>query len=107
MGKWIVDQLPSIVKAKVENNLNLIWMIDPMHGNTYVSENNFKCRNCEDIMEEILNCFVILNNHSEKLQGLHLETTPLEVSECSGFNIKEEDLGKVYLTACDPRLNPH
>lgn len=40
------------------------------------------------------------------LGGLHLETTPFDVTECVGLGVSEEDLLRdSYTTLCDPRLN--
>ena len=50
----------------------------------------------------------VLQSFGETLNGVHLESTPEEVTECVGgtFNeIKEEDIVKNYTSLCDPRLN--
>jgi len=41
--------------------------------------------------------------------GMHLEMTGGDVTECIGGSLKlsREDLGRRYLTHCDPRLNEH
>jgi 3-deoxy-7-phosphoheptulonate synthase len=38
--------------------------------------------------------------------GLHLETTPDDVTECVNDESSVDELGEVYTTFCDPRLNP-
>ncbi len=50
----------------------------------------------------------ILHQNQEKLSGIHLETTPFDVTECLGGTqntISEYDLHKNYTSKCDPRLN--
>jgi len=44
MGAKIDDMLPSIVDSISNANLNVVWVCDPMHGNTYQTEFNTKTR---------------------------------------------------------------
>ena len=46
--------------------------------------------------------------HGEVVGGIHLESTPEDVTECVGSkldNVSDNNLDKNYKTACDPRLN--
>ncbi|MET7364200.1 3-deoxy-7-phosphoheptulonate synthase, partial [Streptomyces sp. NPDC005562] len=38
--------------------------------------------------------------------GLHLETTPDDVTECASTEADLEHVGERYTSCCDPRLNP-
>jgi 3-deoxy-7-phosphoheptulonate synthase len=38
--------------------------------------------------------------------GLHLETTPDDVTECASDRSELGRLGEAYTSLCDPRLNP-
>ena len=104
---YIEKELPKLIKMITQNNLNIIWSCDPMHGNTYQSKNNYKTRNFKTIINELKIFFKIHNNSSTYPGAVHFELTPNHVTECLGGvrNIKESDLHINYETACDPRLN--
>ena len=90
-----------------KNKLNVIWVCDPMHGNTYQSKTNYKTRNFKAIINELNLFFKITSSNSAYPGGVHFEFTPNDVTECLGGirNIQESDLHIKYETACDPRLN--
>lgn len=44
MGAKIDEMLPSIVESISYANLNVVWVCDPMHGNTYQTEFKTKTR---------------------------------------------------------------
>ena len=48
---------------------------------------------------------LILHQNGQRVGGVHLETSPIQVTECVGFGIEETDLHICYTSACDPRLN--
>lgn len=76
-----------------------------MHGNTYSTSKNIKTRNVSDILSELTKFATILHEHNEVIGGIHLETSPTQVTECIGMEIEESDLEICYTSACDPRLN--
>lgn len=102
-------------KIIIESNLflileiNVLWICDPMHGNTILLENKCKkIRYFDDIKMEILQTITILNENSLCLNGIHLESSYEEVTECLGGIdniVNEDDLNNNYSTYCDPRLN--
>jgi 3-deoxy-7-phosphoheptulonate synthase len=55
MGKHkIKDKLPMLIKAKRDHGLNLLFVTDPMHANTFESQLcGLKTRNIADMMWEI------------------------------------------------------
>ena len=56
MGAGAVkDKLPALIKAVQDANLDspVVWVSDPMHGNTRVSSNGYKTRNFDDILCEL------------------------------------------------------
>jgi 3-deoxy-7-phosphoheptulonate synthase len=78
-----------------------------MHGNTF-TKNGFKTRDYSTLLEEIVLVNQTLKKAGESLGGVHLESTPDDVTECLGgrhASVGEEDLPKAYTTYCDPRLN--
>ncbi|MDR2007630.1 MAG: 3-deoxy-7-phosphoheptulonate synthase [Alphaproteobacteria bacterium] len=94
--------LENILSAVKNAGLHVVWTADPMHGNTYKNENNYKTRNLADIITEISDFAEILAKNGVKFGGIHLENSPNDIYECVG-DVKE--LGTKYETLCDPRLN--
>lgn len=86
---------------------NVLWMSDPMHGNTVKTNSGIKTRSFDSILEEII---VSIDTHEKvgtRLGGVHFELTGDDVTECVGgaAGITEDTLGLRYVTECDPRLN--
>ena len=103
----IYDHLPQLIEKIKTNGLNVLWMCDPMHGNTYKLKSGYKTRHFDTIVEEIEAFFSIHNDLGTIPGGIHLEFTGEHVTECLGGtdNIIDNDLENQYDTACDPRLN--
>lgn len=99
-------KLPALMRATHAAGLNAIWSIDPMHGNTVTAAGR-KTRTLPDILSEIRSYFEIAAAEGVHPGAVHLELTGEEVTECLGGSrgLREEDLGRRYLTHCDPRLN--
>ena len=106
-AKKINHHLPQLIKAIESNKLNILWMCDPMHGNTYKLKSGYKTRDFDTILNEIESFFSIHNKFGTIPGGIHLEFTGEHVTECLGGtdNIIDNDLENQYDTACDPRLN--
>jgi 3-deoxy-7-phosphoheptulonate synthase len=102
----VASHLPALMRATREAGRNVVWSIDPMHGNTR-SVGGIKTRLVGDIAAEIRCFFEIARSEGVHPGGVHLEMTGSEVTECLGgsLNLSEEDLAHRYLTHCDPRLN--
>uniref|UniRef100_A0A7S4DIG3 Phospho-2-dehydro-3-deoxyheptonate aldolase n=1 Tax=Lotharella globosa TaxID=91324 RepID=A0A7S4DIG3_9EUKA len=102
----VSKDLPPLVKAVRDAGLKVIWTCDPMHGNTYKA-NGFKTRDFEKVVKEILNTVNVHVECGTRLNGLHLEMTGEDVTECVGGpeNLTEKDLPRCFTSACDPRLN--
>ncbi len=108
MGADNVDvKLPRLIKAVTDAGHPVIWSCDPMHGNTFVSDNGFKTRNLEAVIAEIAGFFRVHSALGTWPGGIHVELTGEDVTECIGgsYAISEEDLDTAYNTICDPRLN--
>ena len=103
----INDYLPPLIKRAKSEKLNLLWICDPMHGNTYKTENGFKTRHFNTILKEIQQFFAIHKGRGTIPGGVHFELTGDNVTECVGGaqEISDNDLKNRYETACDPRLN--
>jgi 3-deoxy-7-phosphoheptulonate synthase len=100
------DRLPALMRATHKAGSHALWSIDPMHGNTVTAAGR-KTRTVPDILTEVRTFFEVAQAEQVHPGGVHLEMTGEEVTECLGGTkgLREEDLGKRYLTHCDPRLN--
>ncbi len=101
------SKLPPLIKTIKESGQKVLWVCDPMHGNTYKTDNGYKTRHFDTILEELEHFFAI--HHAEETipGGVHFELTGDNVTECLGGarEISDSDLNSRYETACDPRLN--
>ncbi|EAI1791794.1 3-deoxy-7-phosphoheptulonate synthase class II [Campylobacter jejuni] len=102
----IINNLPKIFSKLKSEGLNLVYSIDPMHGNT-VKAGNFKTREFDKIMQEVGSFFEIAISEGIYPGGVHLEMTGKDVTECTGgaSNVTAQSLEDRYETQCDPRLN--
>ncbi|MCP5536089.1 MAG: 3-deoxy-7-phosphoheptulonate synthase class II [Akkermansiaceae bacterium] len=101
------DVLPGLLESVHREGRHVIWMCDPMHGNTETTGTGHKTRNFNKILEEVRAFFGAHGEAGTYPGGLHLEMTGRYVTECTGgaYALKEEDLHHCYETQCDPRLN--
>lgn len=102
----IKEKFDILIKEIKEQKLNVIWMSDPMHGNTY-KHGKYKVRDFKDIVNEIKQFFYICHKNDVIPGGVHLEVTADKVTECIGGidGIDYSQLHKNYDTKVDPRLN--
>ncbi len=104
LGLARAHQLGPVVEAVRAWGVPVLWMCDPMHGNTRVSSAGRKLRVLDDMVAECTLVARMLAERGERLSGLHLEVAHDDVAECVGAGVGESDLhGEL---ACDPRLNP-
>ena len=104
----IAEYYPPLLKKVKDSGLNVVWTIDPMHGNVEKSSTGFKTRNFDNILSEVEQFFAIHKEMGTVAAGIHLEMTGNDVTECTGSTsspIDDEDLASRYHTQCDPRLN--
>ncbi len=100
-------RLPALVKAVRGQGHPVVWLSDPMHGNTRRTEDGRKTRLLEDIVAEAVAFRRVLRGLREHPGGLHLEVAATEVTECVGGPVRAlAGLSRRYTTLCDPRLNP-
>jgi len=108
MGVDLVrEKLPPVIEAVRAAGHPVVWVCDPMHGNTFVSESGRKTRHFDDVLGEIQGFFAVNRAMGTWPGGVHVELTGEDVTECLGGigDILEEQLPLRYTTACDPRLN--
>ncbi|MEV4807732.1 3-deoxy-7-phosphoheptulonate synthase [Nonomuraea sp. NPDC049421] len=108
MGRETIrEALPPIVRRVANAGHPVIWLSDPMHGNTTLSRQaGLKTRHLIDVITEALRFRDILEEHRQYAAGLHIEVAAADVTECVGGPVKsEDDLLRHYSSLCDPRLN--
>jgi len=106
-AKRIADALPPLVEAVRTEGGQVVWICDPMHGNTHSTASGVKTRNFEDIHGEVEQAFDIHAAMGQTLGGVHIEVTGENVTECVGgsHGPSEADLARAYESEVDPRLN--
>src|SRR5579872_6720726 len=99
--------LPPLLRALKREGRKVLWVSDPMHGNTIKTSTGFKTRPTERIAQEVRSFFAVCRAEGTYAGGVHLEMTGKNVTECTGGAraISEADLRDRYHTYCDPRLN--
>jgi len=99
--------LPALIRAVKREGRRVLWVCDPMHGNTIKTASGYKTRPTERIAAEIKSFFAVCRGEQAYAGGVHLEMTGKNVTECTGGAraISEGDLRNRYHTYCDPRLN--
>ena len=103
----IEDKLPALINAVQESGSPVLWISDPMHGNTESTEDGIKTRRFRKIMNEMELAFDIHQSNDSLLGGVHLELTGEDVTECTGGarDLSDNDLKRAYKSTVDPRLN--
>ena len=107
-GAGNVDEhLPRVIRAVRTTGSRVLWVCDPMHGNTETTAEGYKTRRFDNILAELQAAFRIHQEQGSYLGGVHLELTGENVTECVGGarGLKEADLARAYKTQVDPRLN--
>jgi len=97
--------LPELVAAVLESERPVLWVCDPMHGNTVVAQGGLKTRDFDRIILELERTIDVHAASGSILGGVHFELTGEDVTECVGGGVSEADLDRNYASLCDPRLN--
>ena len=103
----VVDGLPPLLDVVKEAGHPVVWVCDPMHGNTFTADDGRKTRHFDDVLAEVSGFFAAHRFSGTHPGGVHLELTGDDVTEClgGGAAVETADLGSRYETMCDPRLN--
>ncbi|GGB11686.1 class II 3-deoxy-7-phosphoheptulonate synthase [Allosediminivita pacifica] len=101
------EHLPRLIRTVKEEGANVLWVSDPMHGNTIKSSSGYKTRPFDNVLREVQEFFAIHKSEGTIPGGVHFEMTGQDVTECTGgvHEVTEDALSARYHTACDPRLN--
>lgn len=99
-------KLAPLVRAVTRAGRNVVWICDPMHGNT-TTVAGYKTRPFDAIISEVRGFFDVHEAEGSFAGGVHVEMTGSDVTECLGgaHKLSETDLSANYATSCDPRLN--
>ena len=103
----VAECLPPLLDAVRRDGRRVLWVCDPMHGNTEATGNGFKTRRFDNIGSELEQAFDLHAAAGTRLGGVHLELTGEDVTECLGGarELTETDLERAYHSTVDPRLN--
>ena len=98
--------MPRVIRAVRREGRQVLWCIDPMHGNTVSTSSGYKTRYFDRILDEVHSAFAIHQAEGSYAGGVHFELTGQNVTECVGGaqEISEAALAERYRTHCDPRL---
>ncbi|MEM9083104.1 MAG: 3-deoxy-7-phosphoheptulonate synthase class II [Planctomycetota bacterium] len=108
MGADKIEQaLPGILEGVAASGRHVLWISDPMHGNTQKTASGIKTRNFDNIFGELQAAADIHQRVGTVMGGAHLEMTGENVTECVGgaADVSEGDLSTNFRSLCDPRLN--
>ena len=105
--KSIEEGLPPLIKAVQESGSPVLWVCDPMHGNTESTADGIKTRRFNNIVAELEAAHDVHESMASFLGGVHLELTGENVTECTGGarGLTDADLARAYKSTVDPRLN--
>ena len=103
----IRDGLPEVVEKVTAAGVDVAWVCDPMHGNTFEASSGYKTRRFDDVIAEVQGFFDVHRSLGTWPGGVHVELTGDDVTECvgGGEELAEIDLAHRYESVCDPRLN--
>lgn len=106
-AKSIEQHLPDLITAVKETGSPVLWVSDPMHGNTESTADGTKTRRFDNVIAELESAFRVHQSMGSYLGGVHLELTGENVTECTGGarGLTDGDLARAYKSTVDPRLN--
>ncbi len=105
--KRVHDELPKLIEAVQATGKDVLFVCDPMHGNTKTTDSGIKTRDFDAIMSELDDSIAIHQSLNSTLGGVHVEVCGQNVTECTGGarGLDEEGLHDSYESLVDPRLN--
>jgi len=103
----VAARLPALIDAVKGAGRRVLWMCDPMHGNTTTTAGGIKTRSFDAILGELEATIDAHAASGSRLGGVHFELTGEDVTECVGGSagVTEASLSQRYDSVCDPRLN--
>ncbi|WP_017621997.1 3-deoxy-7-phosphoheptulonate synthase [Nocardiopsis chromatogenes] len=102
----VAEALPPLVEAVRTAGHPVVWLVDPMHGNTRTTAEGRKTRVVETVVREVRAFQDAVRAAGGTPGGIHLETTPDAVAECVDADGATAPAENGSTSLCDPRLNP-
>jgi len=53
------DKLPTLVEKVTASGAQVVWVSDPMHGNTFEAASGHKTRRFDDVLDEVKGFFEV------------------------------------------------
>ena len=106
-AKSIKDHLPDMIRTVKKMGTTVLWVCDPMHGNTETTSDGTKTRRFDNIVSELESAFKVHGSMGSFLGGVHLELTGENVTECTGGarGLTDAGLARAFKSTVQPRLN--
>lgn len=103
----VVRRLPPLVAAVKRTGIPVVWVCDPMHGNTRRLRDGRKARLVTDVCAEVAGFVAVLGASGIQPGGLHLEVALDDAGEClDEYDSQPRRLSGREPALCDPRLSP-
>lgn len=100
------QRLPALVATVREAGHPVLWLCDPLHGNTTTGPDGLKTRVLTTVLAEIREFRAAVRAAGGVAGGLHLEATDEPVTECLWRASQVPPTGpSARTTLCDPRLD--
>ena len=80
----VAEHLPRLIRTVREEGANVVWVCDPMHGNTIKSASGYKTRPFDSVLREVREFFAVHKAEGTIPGGVHFEMTGQDVTECTG-----------------------
>ena len=71
----VYQHLPPLIRAVQREGLSVLWISDPVHGNTIKTESGYKTRNFAAIRAELRAFFDVHDQMGTHPGGFHIEMT--------------------------------
>lgn len=102
----ITEVLPRFINIVQQHQCPVLWICDPMHGNTKFTKTGVKIRYMNEIMMEFNQALAIHQRLGSCLGGIHLEFTTEMIQECfENFDDFVAQQCQHDYPVIDPRLN--
>ncbi|MGH7117976.1 MAG: class II 3-deoxy-7-phosphoheptulonate synthase, partial [Acetobacteraceae bacterium] len=75
------ERLPPLLRAVKRQGRRVVWLCDPMHGNTVTTPSGVKTRSFEAILAEVRHFFDAHAAEGTRAGGVHVEMTGQDVTE--------------------------
>jgi 3-deoxy-7-phosphoheptulonate synthase len=99
----VTEHLPKLAGAVAAAGHPVVWLCDPMHGNTVRTPTGGKTRLLSAVRREVRAFRDVLG---DRARGLHLEAAGERVGECVSDDLGRHEPEGPVTSLCDPRLGP-